>query len=173
MWEEPLMPDNKNGKAISSADRMIWNAKSLQSVVKKLEWDESESPQSDPLLFSGTGLAEAILLSLATELALKALLCLERKKAPPKIHDLLELFNKLEPDTQELLREEMPGWPEILERTPFEYGSLPELLDHHRYAHTHWRFIHEIGWGVLRTGELNQALTVIINAYNKRWGDSV
>ena len=83
------------------------------------------------------------------------------------------LFNKLEPDTQELLREEMPGWPEILERTPFEYGSLPELLDHHRYAHTYWRFIHEIGWGVLRTGELNQALTVIINAYNKRWGDSV
>lgn len=120
-------------------------------------------------------MAQAILLSLATEIALKALLCLERKKVPPKTHDLLELFNKLEPDTQELLRAEMPGWPDILKLlklTPFEYGSLPELLDHHRDAHTRWRFIHEIGWGVFRPSELNEALKVIINAYDKRCGDS-
>ena len=30
---------------------------------------------------------------------------------------------------------------------------------------------HERQWGVFRTGELNQALTVIISAYDKRWHD--
>ena len=59
-------------------DSMIWNAKSLQSVVKKLEGNEAESPQSDPFLFRGTTLAEAILLSLATETALKAKKALSR-----------------------------------------------------------------------------------------------
>ena len=164
----PAAPESANW----DTDAMIWNAKSLQSVVKKLEWNEAESPQSDPLLFRGTTLAEAILLSLATEIALKAWLCLERKKAPSRIHDLLELFKKLKPDTQKLLLEKMPGRPDILEVSPFDYGSLPELLWSHRDAHTHWRFIHERQWGVFRTGELNQALTVIINAYEKRWGNS-
>ena len=98
---------------------MIWNAKSLQSVVKKLEWNEAESPQSDPFLSRGTTLAEAILLSLATEIALKARLCLERKKAPSRIHDLLELFKKLKLDTQKLLLEKMPGRPDILEVVSF------------------------------------------------------
>ena len=123
-------------------------------------------------IFPGTTLAEAILLPLATEIALKAWLCLERKKAPSRTHDLLELFTKLKPDTQKLLREEMPGWPGIPEVSPFDYGSLPELLWSHRDAHTHWRFIHEKQMGVFRTAELNRVLTVIINAYEKRWGDS-
>ena len=87
------MPENNNcaqeGKPVApegasvDTDSMIWNAKSLQSVVRKLEWNEAESPQSDPFLFQGTTLAEAILLSLATEIALKALLFLEQKKDPP------------------------------------------------------------------------------------------
>ena len=85
----------------------IWNAKSLQRVVENLERTRSESPESDPLLFSGTIFAGPIFLSLPTELALKALLCLEQKKAPPRIHDLLKLFEQLEPDTQEMLEARM------------------------------------------------------------------
>ncbi len=111
------------------------------------------------------------MLSLATELALKVLLCLERKKDPHRIHGLVKLFEQLEPDTQELLRTEMPGWAEIIEVSPFDYGSLPEILWFHRDAHTYWRFFHERQWGVFRTTELNQALTVIISACDKKWGD--
>ena len=80
----PAAPEGANSDTYS----MIWNAKSLQSVVKKLEWNEAESPQSDSFLFRGTTLAEAILLSLATEIALKTLLFLEQKKDPPHIHGL-------------------------------------------------------------------------------------
>ena len=45
----PAAPEGANSDTYS----MIWNAKSLQSVVKKLEWNEAESPQSDPFLFQG------------------------------------------------------------------------------------------------------------------------
>ncbi len=148
---------------------MIENAKSLQRVAKELESTRTDSPQSDPLLFNGTTLATAILLPLATELALKALVCLERKQAPPRTHNLLKLFEQLELETQESLRTRMPGWPEIIEVAPFEYGSLPEILWSHSDAHTHWRFIHEKRWGVFRSGELSQALTLITDVYDKRW----
>ena len=57
---------------------MIWNAKSLQRVMKELERYGSESSTSDPLLFQGSGLAGPILLSLATEISLKAWQCRER-----------------------------------------------------------------------------------------------
>ena len=90
---------------------MIRNAKSLQRVVKELERHESESCTSDSLLFQGSGLAGSILLSLATEIALKAWQCRERKDAPDRTHDLLRLFEGLEPETQELLQAMMPGWP--------------------------------------------------------------
>ena len=49
---------------------MIWNAKSLQRTVKEMERDGSEASPADPLLFQGTILAGAILLSLATEIVL-------------------------------------------------------------------------------------------------------
>ena len=150
-------------------DSMIWNAKSLQRVVKELERYGSESSMSDPFLFKGSGLAEPILLSLATEIALKAWQCRERKNAPDRTHDLLDLFMGLEPETQELLQAGMPGWSEILGGTPFTYGSLAELLWSHRDSHTYWRYLHEKRWGVFRSGELNQVLTVILNAYDKRW----
>ena len=175
------MPEKKNGSqegrpvspegASWDTNQMIWNARSLQRVVNTLERNPSASPQSDLLLFNGKGLAQAILLSLATEIALKALLCLERKKDPPRIHGLLKLFEQLEPDTQKVLRAEMPGWPEIVREGPFDYGSLPESLWSQRDAHTRWRFMHEEQWGVFRTTELSQVLTVIISACDKRWAD--
>ena len=153
-------------------DSMNWNAKSLQRVVKELERQGAESWTSDPLLFQGSGLTGAILLSLATEIALKAWQCRERKDDPDRTHDLLDLFIGLEPETQDLLQAKMPGWPEIPAMSPFNHGSLAELLWSHRESHTYWRYLHEKGRGVFRTSELSQALTVITTAYGKRWGDS-
>ena len=81
----------------------IWNAKSLQRVVENLERTRSPSLRSRtrasvllfvPFLRNDIGGAN-LRLSLATELALKALLCLEQKKAPPRIHDLLKLFEAI------------------------------------------------------------------------------
>ena len=165
----------------------IWNAKSLQRVVENLERTRSESPESDPLLFSGTILAGPIFLSLATELALKALLCLEQKKAPPRIHDLLKLFEQLEPDTQEMLEARMrkvsafptsAGVPSMQNLNPHlqemfgvRMHPLRYILREHRDANMHWRFLHEQQWGSFETSEIDRALTVIISAYDRRWGE--
>ncbi len=144
----------------------IWNAKSLQRVVEKLERTRPESPESDLLLFNGRALAGPILLSLATELALKALLCLERKKAPPRIHGLLKLFEQLEPDTQEMLEAMMrkvsafpisaavPSIqnlnPHLQEMFGVRMHPLRYILREHRDANMHWRFLHEQQWESLR-----------------------
>ena len=102
------MSENKNKGENWDTDSMIWNAKSLQRVAKELERHE-ESPQSDPLLFSGRFLAGPNPLTLATEIALKAWQCQERKGKPDRSHDLMKLFDSLESSTQETLEARTSG----------------------------------------------------------------
>ena len=155
---------------------MIRNAESLQRVVKHLEENSLESAESDSLIFDGKFLAGPILLTLAVEIALKALWCQERKKDPPLTHDLLELFKALEPATRKALQAQMPGWTMFPvgfpEGAPYPHESLPEILWRERKTHTYWRYLYEKGWGTCQTGQLDQALTIIIRAYYRRWRDS-
>lgn len=178
------MSENKNEVESWDADSMIWNAKSLQRVAKELERKGSESPQQDSFLFCGISLASPILLSLATEIALKAWQCRERKGKPEKTHDLLKLFNELESRTQEILEARMRKlsphsvWAEdpsmqnldadLQDMMGARRHHLRDVLCSHRDAHTHWRFIHEDPRGVFETAEIDRALTVIIDAYEKR-----
>ena len=89
-----MKPDNKNSGARGDPDSMIWTAKSLQRVAKELDLPEEPS-QSDSLLFMGKFFAGPVLLTLATEISLKAWQCRERKEKPDHSHDLLELFDGL------------------------------------------------------------------------------
>ena len=89
---------------------MIRSAKSLQCLVKDLE-DDPKAPISDSLLFEGKFIAAPVLLTLAVEIALKALQCKERKGMPDHGHDLLKLFNALEKTTQRQLEAEPPRSP--------------------------------------------------------------
>ena len=152
---------------ILDPDEMISKAKSLQRVAKKFEWDCSQSPDTDPLLFAGLLVSGPILLSLATEIALKAWHCRERKQPPRPTHDLFDLFTGLEAGTRAALEARMPGWPMVPRESPFTHGSLPDLLWFHRDAHNNWRYSHETPSAMCRSSELDQALTVIIEAYEK------
>ena len=181
---ERLVSENKNEVEHWDADSMIWNAKSLQRVAKELERNESESLRQDSFLFWGISLASPILLSLATEIALKAWQCRERKGKPEKIHDLLKLFDGFESSTQEILEARMrklsphsvwAGDPrmqnlnaDLQDIFRARKHPLRDVLCSHRDAHTHWRFIHEDPRGVFETAEIDRALTVIIDAYEKR-----
>ena len=135
------MPEKNNRNQRPAAPRetkqldpywMIQNAESLQRVAKHLGENSFESSESDPVLFTGKVLARPILLTLAVEIALKALLCQEQKKQPPHTHDLLELFNALEPTTRKTLEAQMPGWTMypvgFPEGDPYPHESLPEVL---------------------------------------------
>jgi hypothetical protein len=177
-----MVKNNRNQRNEFDPYWMIRNAEDLQRVVKYLDETSLESPDSDPHLFGGRILAGPILLTLAVEIALKALLCQEQKKEPPRTHDLLELFNALESPTRKALEAQMPGWTMypvgFPEGAPYPHESLREVLwscripDKSRRAgyidaHTYWRYIHEKRSGACRTGELHQALTLIIRNYYK------
>ena len=173
----------------SASTSMIWNAKSLQRAVKELQKNEPECPESDLHPLSGKILACPVLLSLATEIALKAWQCRERKGTPVRSHDLLKLFEGLESSTQELLAQGLSGEDPLLLSSlncqeyplPFPSGeqSIPrvtvlrEILKFHRNSFKDWRYLHENTHNMrFYDSALDRALTAIIDAYDKRWGDS-
>ena len=178
------MSDNKNRDVSWNIYSMIENTRSLQRVAKELDKNLSESAKVDTVLFSGILFAAPILLSLATEIALKAWWCRERKKAPGRIHDLLKLFNGLELSTREILEARMrkvspysiwaeqPGMqnlnPDLQEMLAAKMEPLREVLASHKQAHTDYRYLYEkCEFLVFQTAELDLALTVIIDAYDE------
>ena len=66
------MSENHADRASWNPDSMIEHAASVQRVAKELEKNGHEAAQSDIWLFRGTFLPVPILLSLETEIALKA-----------------------------------------------------------------------------------------------------
>lgn len=193
------MSGEQNPGEIWETDSMIMirNAKSLQRVVKELEnnkpesspldrWDNRDIGTQDRLLFMGKLLAVPNLLSLATEIALKAWRCRERQKAPERTHDLLKLFQSLEQNTQEMLEARMrklspysvwAGQPGMQNLGPFEQEMfaakmhpLRDILRSHNDANMRWRYLHEqTSSQQFEIAEIDRALTVIIDAYEKRW----
>lgn len=180
------MSDKSNDYVSWDAGSMIENAKSLQRVAKELEKNGGETLRSDTRLFHGKFLAVPILLSLATEIALKAWWCRERNKAPKRTHDLLKLFDVLKQDTQEMLEARMrklsphsvwaaePGMqnlnPDLQDMLGAKMHPLRDVLDAHRNANMHWRFLYEKPRGLFETAEIDRALTVIIGSYHEKMG---
>ena len=129
-------------------DLMIRHAESLQRVANHLTPDPN-SDHADSLLFVGQVIAPPILLSLATEIALKALQCLERGDAPDNEHDLLKLFEGLAQETRTLLESRFPTQPISFDdsRIPPVYAGLRDTLEFHKPAFVDWRYLHETGRG--------------------------
>ena len=164
---------------------MIRTAKSLQRVAKELEKNDKQEVLSDHCLFEGLFLARPILLSLATEIALKACQCSEREKAHDKTHDLLCLFDSLEQDTREMLEsrmrklsphsvnaDELSGrkmTPDVEDMFAARQQPLRRVLESHRKAFERWRYLYESrSFNTFETTEIDLALTVIIEAYDER-----
>ena len=148
---------------------MIDEAKSLQRVAKELEQNGFDSSQPDSFLSRGKRRAAPILLSLATEIALKAWQVREDKKKPDQTHDLLKLFERLKPDTQKMLEERMqklsPPAPFFATKHP-----LRDVLCSHKDAFERWRYSYEIiisGGARFDTGDIDRAITAIVDAYHE------
>lgn len=162
------MSKNENQNAKLDEDHMIQHAASLQRVA--MELDQSALSIKDPLLFEGTSLAVPIVLSLATEIALKAFQCRERQGKPERTHDLLRLFDGLEQETRNRIEAEMPEVSDPLGRPPIRPG-LREVLSFHAHAFEHYRYLYEDFGGVFKTPELDQVLTAIIQVYEDMLDD--
>ena len=178
------MSDKSNDQRSWDADLMIKNAKSLQRAAKELEKNRGEISQSDPWLFHGKFLSVPILLSLATEIALKAWWCREQNKPSKKTHNLLELFKLLKPDTQKTLEAKMRKssphsvWaaepdmqslnPNLQDMLGEKMHPLHDVLCAHHDANMRWRFLYEESHNLFETAEIDRALTAIINAYYEK-----
>ena len=77
------MSGKSAGRTGCDARSMIQSARSLQRVANELESKGHEPESSDEWPFEGIFLACPILLSLATEIALKAWQCSEQRASGP------------------------------------------------------------------------------------------
>ena len=172
--EGALLFDKEVAKCSWDPYLMIDNAKALQKVANQLAPDQESPMESDIFLFTGKIMVVPILLSLATEIALKAWQCRERKKAP-YTHDLLKLFEGLSEGAQIRLEEELPMQLDPVsirlgahELCPVGAG-MRKILEFHRKAFECWRYTHESMRETFYTPVLNEALTVIIETYNQTY----
>ncbi len=165
------MSENKNKNIAWDPYWMICNAKSLQEVANHLDADMEADLESENFLFSGKIMSASILMALATEIALKALQCQERKSSPMYTHDLLELFEGLSEATQTRLEEGLPSQLDPVSlrlriQDFFPVGAgMRKVLEFHRCSFMHWRYKHESPRGSFYLPALDEALTVIINTY--------
>lgn len=162
------MTDTAKNKKPPAPYFMMEHARALLRAAREIGRD-SPSPASDLDLFSGRLIAVPVLLSLATEVALKAWLYREGK-APARSHDLFCLFCGLEPATQKRLEAALPPIPGIIPGDDFanvHSQGLRSVLRFHRRAFEEWRYRYEDPRGTFATSRLTEALAVIIDEYSK------
>ena len=96
------------------------------TATKVLKERESErSPETSGVLDVRS---YAILYAFAAETLLKAFLVADGKN-PRRTHDLLELFNRLAPETQESIQQNVPGW------------NVRRILEIHKDSFDRWRYM--------------------------------
>ena len=157
---------NKSTGESWDTDYMIWTARSLQCLVEELN-QRQKSSQPGPLLFQGKFVAIPVLLAFATEIALKALQCLERRAKPDYGHDLLKLFDGLKPETQTRLAKRLPEVPYPMAGPSPNQSRVRMTLDLHRKKFEQWRYLYEKPAGMFDVSEINDVLTALIKIYGE------
>ena len=171
------MTDTANNKEHYPLDPdfMMDHGRALLRVAQEMDRG-NPSPASDRDFFSSYGhaIAMPVLLSLATEIALKAWRCREGK-APIRSHDLFRLFCGLEPATQKRLEAALPPIPSTIARLlsddfkdtpPVHHQGLRDILRTYRKAFEEWRYRYEDP-GEFAPARLTKVLTIIIDEYSK------
>ena len=143
-------------------NRMILHALSLQEVARKLTDGEFDK---------GRFRAHPVLLALATEIALKAWQCRERKGGDPDHrHDLVALFDGLSEDARNRLEARFQTHPDpfgahAVDR-PGDLVGMRQVLEAHRNTFEAWRYSYEHDALFAATPQLKEVLAAIIETYS-------
>ena len=158
---------------VFSPFHMIDHALSLQQVANHL--NEGMDTKPDGTLFNGMFLAVPVLMTLAVEIALKALRCQECIEKFDRDHNLVNLFKSLSEDTQFRLKERLPI---TLDAVSLKLGiqdfcpvgvGIEKVLEYHQNTFRDWRYLYEKGGGnKCYVPELNKVLTAIVETYEER-----
>ena len=166
------MTDPDEPTSLPNPDHIMEHARGLYRVVTELNQAAAQKSSYDNVLVTGAFFACPILLSFAIEIALKACIYLEKKSAPNHIHNLLTLFETLDPSTQELLEEGMRDFERFTHERFFQLKEHPwkpmrGTLDLHQNTYTNWRYPHEKQRGEFQAEKLDHAFLLILDYYNK------
>ena len=172
-------------KKTFETELMISNASGLRYIASELNCKYPASLEKfDMDISTGYFQAAPVLWALGIEIALKAWICRETNRKPPKSHDLLKLLQKLDSETQELLED---AWqrgrgkgtnddPIIdmarLPRTREDFlnprpCNLSEALEEHRCLFVNWRYLHENPLDKPYHKVLDRVLKVLICTYRR------
>lgn len=133
--------------------------------MEEINRDGKQEGLEDGLLLEGKVIAEPVLLSLGTEIALKAWQCWERNGAHDRTHDLVELFDALGDKSRKRLEEKMPENGSPVGGLPPVYPGVRNALARCRSVFVEWRYAHEHRSLYAETGVLKTALEAIVEAY--------
>lgn len=140
---------------------MLHGAAKLGQVVERLDAPE----EGRTVQFDRSSIAIIVLLSLAIELALKALQWNERDgRQPTRTHDLLMLFKGLKKDTRERIEANMPEIPGVLPELPYRPG-IRTALSRARNVFIDWRYPYEHPGLIVETDVLKTALKAILDVH--------
>lgn len=140
---------------------MLLEAARLGQVVERLDAPEDGRAGR----FDRSPIAVPVLLSLAIELALKALQWNERDgRQPAHTHDLLMLFKGLKKDTRARIEANMPEVPGTFPDLPLRPGIRATLL-RARNVFIDWRYPYEHRGLFVETPVLKTALKAILDAH--------
>ena len=163
------MPKTPTLDPNSHPDTMMYNAASLQALVRHLEI-HCDTGSNEYSISKGSFLAVPILLVLATEIALKAWRCFEGDTSPVKEHDLVNLYNGLSQQTKSAIAANCPVYflPGDIPIPDPKNPTILRILQYHRDTFVHWRYIHETLTGFAEPPAMDTALTAIIQTYSQK-----
>ncbi|ODT68573.1 MAG: hypothetical protein ABS75_20110 [Pelagibacterium sp. SCN 63-23] len=155
---------------LATAIRIYDAARSI--LRKTLTFEDSGFAQSDDWEEYNHIGVEPMLLALSMELALKAWLVFDINDAKRiQSHDLIDLFERLTPESQEKLDTEFkrsvrPAHPNGLF---LDYG-IRHLLYQHKSAFVDWRYLHEGGKSMkFEQGAFTATLEMVLREFRKRY----
>lgn len=162
------MPISKN--PLSKAVEIAAASKAILLHVDRTERFDtslrSEEFCGDSLMKGKMGIAP-MLLALSMELALKAWITKDQTmKSVPKSHDLLALFHKTAPVTQQRL---IAGYERVCLHPdpiglPMQCG-FEDLLETARHAFVQWRYMHELETARFSTSKFSAAINMILSEF--------
>ncbi len=147
---------------IRQANSLLWTATHLQDLL-----DETiQTPDHDSVDAAGCLLGAIVLKAFATELALKSLCWRESGRAPEHKHDLHDLFNKLEPSTQDSLERRFQRIWTAKEGYDGQPLKMSQVLKDHKDDFVRWRYIYERkGFTRVELIRLEPAVEAVIEEY--------
>lgn len=114
---------------------------------------------------------EPMLLALAMELALKAWFVFDQDNPKvPRTHDLMKLFQRLKPESQERLDVEFKRSvaPSHWNGLFIDY-SIRHILHQHKDAFVDWRYLHEPKHTRFEHGAFEATLVMVLTEFRKRY----